>query len=291
MKKTLCLVLALMLLIGCIPTLAAADSTPLIYRVTDSEGHQLFLIGTVHIGTGDMFPIAGIGELLGQCDVLALEVTQEQAAAASQPTQEEMAAEGGNNGLPQESLDKLAALLEAVGMGMYAPGMVKVKCQYILTLFVQPIIMQMSGVPMGIGVETYLLSEAKALSIPVIGLEDADVHDEGYADVTGGYSEDEYREALIQVLDDPTLLTRAPLEMAAAWASGDRDALIAANGDSQSDVNTGRNLNFYEKAKELLAGGSRALVAVGAAHVVMPGALADMFTADGYTVEVWTPGK
>ena len=50
-----------------------------------------------------------------------------------------------------------------------------------------------------------------------------------------------------------------------------------------------RNQGFLEDAVNFLKNGTRALIAIGAAHVSDPGGLVDLLTAAGYTVEQVSP--
>jgi uncharacterized protein YbaP (TraB family) len=49
---------------------------------------------------------------------------------------------------------------------------------------------------------------------------------------------------------------------------------------------TQRNISMADFAEEALDSGKEVFICVGAAHVVGPGAMADLLTQRGYTVEV-----
>ena len=53
---------------------AKADASPLIYRITDGDGHILYLFGTIHMGSQDMYPLGGAVESACRAaDALAVE--------------------------------------------------------------------------------------------------------------------------------------------------------------------------------------------------------------------------
>ena len=73
MKRFIAILLALTLALTAGLT-AFADSTPLIYKVSDQEGHSIYMLGTIHVGEDSMYPIQGIDSVLDQCDVVAFEL-------------------------------------------------------------------------------------------------------------------------------------------------------------------------------------------------------------------------
>ncbi len=57
MKKTFALFLCLAVLSLTVGT-GIAESTPLLYEVRDESGHTLYLMGTIHVGRDDMYPLS-----------------------------------------------------------------------------------------------------------------------------------------------------------------------------------------------------------------------------------------
>ena len=60
MKKILCLVLTVVLALSCAILPAMADSHPLMYKVTDKDGHTIYLLGTLHMMSQETLPIANL---------------------------------------------------------------------------------------------------------------------------------------------------------------------------------------------------------------------------------------
>ena len=55
------------------PYAAGAESTPLVYRVTDGQGHVLYLLGTIHVGSDGMYPLgSAVEEAYENADILAV---------------------------------------------------------------------------------------------------------------------------------------------------------------------------------------------------------------------------
>ena len=68
MKKILCLAIVAILTLCCAALPALAESHPLMYKVTDKEGHSIYLLGTMHVISGDTLPIARLDEVgAGYC--------------------------------------------------------------------------------------------------------------------------------------------------------------------------------------------------------------------------------
>ena len=88
MKKIFAALLALVLAVTAGLT-AMADSTPLIYKVTDQEEHSIYMLGTIHVGEESMYPIRGIDQVLDQCDVVAFELGEEDMPVSEDPEEEE----------------------------------------------------------------------------------------------------------------------------------------------------------------------------------------------------------
>ena len=72
MKKLLCLALVAVMALSCAALPAMADSHPLIYKVTDAEGHYVYLMGTMHVASQDTFPIAKLDEVMGLADTIGV---------------------------------------------------------------------------------------------------------------------------------------------------------------------------------------------------------------------------
>ena len=113
-------------------------------------------------------------------------------------------------------------------------------------------------------------------------------------------------------MEDPEGYVESIRQMLRAWAEGDREALTdeedveiteemsaeekaeleqiqAMYDELDVHLTTERNQGFLEDAISFLKNGTRALIAIGAAHVSDPGGLVDLLTTAGYTVEQISP--
>ena len=114
------------------------------------------------------------------------------------------------------------------------------------------------------------------------------------------------------MVEEPEAYVESVRQMLRAWAEGDREAL-AGEDDTESTEDMSaeeaeelqevmamyedldvqlldvRNQGFLEDAISFLKEGTRALIAIGAAHISDHGGLVDLLTAAGYTVEQISP--
>ena len=113
MKKLLASLLVLILAAAAaLP--AFADSTPAIYKVTDSEGRFIYLMGTCHVLTPDCLPIAGIDGLLDQCTAVALEMDVNEDLSGAMDAIMDLS----GNTLSEETRGRIADFFDAKGLGM-----------------------------------------------------------------------------------------------------------------------------------------------------------------------------
>jgi uncharacterized protein YbaP (TraB family) len=74
-RKITAWLLAALLLFCLLPLSALADSQPLLYRVTDENGSEIYLFGTIHVGNEALYPLSGqVLSAMDACDILAVEV-------------------------------------------------------------------------------------------------------------------------------------------------------------------------------------------------------------------------
>ena len=57
------------------PYAAGAESAPLVYRVTDGAGRCLYLLGTIHVGSDEMYPLGdAVEEAYQNAEIVAVEL-------------------------------------------------------------------------------------------------------------------------------------------------------------------------------------------------------------------------
>ena len=72
MKRRIALLLTVLVL--ALAAGAQAESHPLLYRVTDAEGHTVYLLGTIHVGREDFYPLSdAVEQAYAEAEILAVE--------------------------------------------------------------------------------------------------------------------------------------------------------------------------------------------------------------------------
>ena len=312
MKRLFSVLLAVTLCLGCL-SFANADSTPLIYHVTDAEGHEVWLLGTIHMGDADvMYPISGMDQILEKCDTLALEISEDDYFDSIEAnTKENMALYFSQqlsflpmiensgmmtNGVSEEVLRRIAEPFEVEGLERLLAYMEPLSLVSMATLA--------NGLNAGMsttdGVDVILHSLFRTCGKQIIGLETGESQDE----ILMNQSNELWVSQLNTMADVWDSCTDCYRQLVEAWSVGNREELNrimndmqgveggSVGGDLQAEnesfavaMTDLRDAAFTEKIVELLKNGGKVLVAIGSAHIYGDGAVADQLKAAGYTVE------
>lgn len=276
--------------------------SPLLWKVTDAEGHTLYLFGTIHVGDDrSKTVLEKLSPILENCDALAVEFDvvayQNDYAAAAQDMMQFVLTDGTTieDHMPADLYERAYALLKEAGL---YPGMMR---QYNLAMWAQLVesaaIATHSDLNADDAMDTLLINRAYEKKIPVWDIESA-----AYQTALLNSLSDEACLLQIRTTLDSLDMYRVSLNMMyRLWLSGDREAfwkLVAAetavtDGDAgaadMADFNAAlideRNLAMAEKAKEYLQTGKTVFFAVGAAHMANETGVVALLKAAGYTVE------
>lgn len=322
MKKLLCLLLSLTLLLslwGCraedpVPS-ATADagqtettaptdpegepSSPLLYKVTDGEGHVLYLFGSIHIGIEEMYPLPDyVIDAYESSDLLAVEIDDLDAE------EQELVISLGElpdgtvitDYIPEKTYQAALAILEE--NGAYAEEM-EHWMPVVWKTFIEELTTEKSPADADLGVDRHMMERARQDGKPIEGIETIEYHYRVMSDLS---------------METQCLLLEGAVEgyrsasnrlglksMCEAWAAGVEAAWegasvenILANTDEAllplyqeyyNALQTERDLLMTQYAKDALASGETVFICVGTAHVVPGGAMIDQLRAAGYTVE------
>lgn len=340
MKRLLALVLALLLLSGCsaparvrefgsqrpnrpsasptetIPVatlppetepVQTASITPAFYKVTDDEGHTVWLMGSIHVGLPSFYPLPAYitdayknaDALVVECDVVAFSSNLSQQLQALQGMMYHDGSTIGDH-LPEE-------------LYTYAVEILKEQRQYSSALDVYTPIFWSSAIDnyltaqMGfdseLGIDMYFLNDAYDTGKEILEIESVEFQ----YDMLGGFPEQLQvlmLEGSVYNYENPDEAKEQLQALVDAWALGDPEglyALLSEEGEFESEEErelyeiyndemiVKRNRNMADYAEEALASGKEVFICVGAAHVVGEGAMADLLQQRGYTVELIRP--
>ena len=278
------------------PYAAGAESAPLVYRVTDGAGHVLYLLGTIHVGNDDMYPLGGaVEEAYENAEIVAVEMdvyayggnlfsTMKTAFALMYGVQDNV-----KNHLSPETY---ALGVEKLGMPEIALQRMKPAMRYSLA---ENYIIEKAGLDAMKGVDYWLLRQAHKDGKQIDELESLE---EQMATLLA-IPEEVIDYEIQAMLTYPEESAQGLLMLFEAWRQGDEaglrtllevstegeEDLSEAYGEYSDILIDSRNDGFEEQALSYLNSGKTALIAVGAFHIIGENGLAEKLAHLGYTVE------
>ena len=278
------------------PYAAGAESAPLVYRVTDGQGHVLYLLGTIHVGNDDTYPLGGaVEEAYANADVVAVEMdvyayggnllsTMKTAFSLMYGVQDNI-----RNHLSPETYD---LGVKCLGMPEIALQRMKPAMWYSLA---ENYIIEKAGLDAMKGVDYGLLKQAHKDGKQIDELESLE---EQMATLLA-IPEDVIDYEVQAMLTYPEESAQGLLTLFEAWRQGDEKGLrtlLEASTEGEEELSDAyaeysdtlidsRNDGFEEQAIAYLNSGKTALIAIGAFHIIGENGLAEKLARLGYTVE------
>lgn len=282
-------------------------ATPLFYKVTGSDGQQMYLFGTIHLGDArTAYLPQEIYDAFNSADALAVEFDtlayEESMASSPEESAQILSLYLYTDGtttkdhLDEDVYDAAIKLLKASGnYSAYTEVMKPSIWESSISNFY---IQQNYGLSSDKGMDVRLLKLAKEQGMEIRDVESA----LSQVSMLTGYS-DKLQEYLLEqtVFCDASAYYQSVVELYELWCQGDEDALRAAIADDTSDMSqeetelydeyqkamsTDRNAKMVQVAVDYLESGDTVFYAVGLAHLLAEDGLVDMLRAAGYTVEL-----
>ncbi|MBR0229342.1 MAG: TraB/GumN family protein [Clostridia bacterium] len=265
------------------PYAEEAKSAPLVYRVTDRAGRGLYLLGTIHAGRPDMYPLGGaVEEAYRNAGILAVELDLD--ARGRLPGASLMY--GPEDGI-QNHLSPETCALGVESFGVPEAALRRMKPAMWYSLAENQIILK-AGLDAAAGVDCRLMKQARQDGKRIDELETV----EGQLAALLAIPEDVIDCEVRAMLTCPEESAKGMRALFEAWRQGDKAALLSLleesedGGDGLSDVLIdSRNDGFEEQALQYLHSGETALIAVGAFHIIGKNGLAEKLARRGFTVE------
>lgn len=282
--------LVVLIALAVIGTAQAAQAKTFGWKAT-GKGGTVYLVGSIHMMSESFYPLnPALEAAFKDSDLLVEEVDL---AEMSDPMAQMNILTKGM--LPSnQSLDKLLspATLALVrkataGLGGDAGPLMRFK-PWMLAISLQGLELVKSGFNPSLGLDQYFYDQAREGGKQVQGLETVEYQISRF----DGMTMDQQDRMLAETLKELDTETAAIGKLGDAWKAGDVPAIERlALADLKSDpvmyqrLLVERNRNWMPAIEALFARRSRALVVVGAAHLVGPDGLLAMLKAKGYTVE------
>ena len=296
MKKRIWPVLLLVLSLMLYTEVGVGESTPLLYQVQDANGHCIYLLGTIHLGQEEMYPLSeAVEKAYQESEILAVEldivsISQDLALMIKQS----MALMYTGDDCAKNHLSPEIYALGVEKLGYPELVLNKMHIASWLSLAQEQLFAQI-GRTSNLGVDQYLLNRAHEEGKTIHPLETLDDQMQLLLDMP----ETMVNEQLYQMLTYPQASSLSLELLATAWEQGNEEILSLLLAQEEAAIPPEyaaeytayyrrmydqREDAFEEKAKEYLESGKTVLFAVGAAHIVGENALADRLEKAGYHV-------
>jgi len=276
---------------------ASGEAKPLLYQVTDQQGHVLYLLGTIHIGDEDMYPYSDAVENAYQkADILAVEMdvlaVQNDFARMMQYSAALMYTDG-DTAQDHLSGDVYALGVERLG---YPEAVLKRMRPVAWLSLAQEQCYARIGQSAELGMDMMLLKSAHEDGNTIHELEGLESQMETMLNMPDEVVEFQ----LQQFLSYPEAADISMKLLSAAWRQGNEEifSLLLAQEEVAmppeleeayaayaDNLLHSRDEMFQQKAVQYLQSGDTVLFAVGAAHIVGEDALAERLAQAGYAVK------
>ncbi len=278
--------------------------SPLMWRVTDAEGHTLYLFGTIHVGDERSDAVLErVSPVLEGCDALAVEADmvayENSTQQMMQIMQQYVLTDGSvvSDYIPEELYLRSYALLERAGL---SPALFR---HYNLAWWTQLVqtamIMVYSDLDPEKGMDRMLELRAAKKNVPVIEVESVEFQNA----LLNSFSRELYLMLIESELENTETCKEDINKLYTLWLSGDRDAFwkmlteddteeasyteeqLALYEDYEYRLTDERNIGMRDKAVEYLNSGKTVFFAVGSLHMANETGLVRLLAEAGYTVE------
>jgi uncharacterized protein YbaP (TraB family) len=275
---------------ACAAVAPAAEAKTFGWKAS-GKGGVIYLIGSIHVMTPDFYPLnPALEAAFKDADLLVEEV--DMAEMLDPAAQMKILSRGMLPG--DQSLDKLlspatlALVRKATGdLGAAGGPLMRFK-PWMLAVALQGMELQKAGFDPELGLDKHFYDAAIEAGKSVQGLETADYQ----ISVFDGMTMEQQDRMLAQTLRELATELASVGKLADAWKIGDAatverivQAELKAEPLIYQRLLVDRNKNWLPKIEALFGRSGRALVVVGAAHLVGPDGVVAMLRAKGYTVE------
>ena len=272
--------------------LAANDSGKHFFWKAVSGDNTVYLLGSVHVGSSEMYPLAPvITQAFETTDFLVVEVDisdNQQMDIATKMLQTSQYTDGSTlqDHISVDTWNLLAKTLKRRNMDIEA---VKVQKPWAITLMLMGLTIQESGFSPKLGVDHYFITGARGKK-NIVELESAD----SQMNLLRSFPESDQEKFLTQTLNSFDQGPQIFRNMLSAWQTGDTKKLhqLTTQGiDSDpsykriyDELFTKRNHSMMQKIDQLVQTGGRYFVIVGSGHMTGPDGIVALLKTKGYEV-------
>lgn len=279
--------LVLLALVALAPRLAAQEKS-FLWKVQSKEG-AIRVLGSIHYLKQENYPLKkSIQDAFENCQTLVLEIDPSALELAQQATLEKARYRDGTH-LVQHISPETHQLAErrARELGIDISQMAPFK-PWFVAISLASLQLRKAGFDPNYGLDRFLADQAKRRDKNIRGLESLEFQ----FGLFDHLSSSEQDSMLRQTLTELDLLTKGVDQLVQSWLSGDvravEDLLLAGMKEYPAvyrKVVVDRNRHWLPDLINMLEQGEKALVVVGAAHLVGNDGLIELLKQRGYSVE------
>jgi uncharacterized protein len=273
-----------------LPLHLAAQARNFGWKVTSPQG-ALYLVGSVHLLTKDFYPLnPALEKAYKDSDLLVEEVDiAEMSGTGSQLSMLTRGMQPSSKPLDSVLSTSTMALLskKAQDVGLPIEALKQFK-PWMIALTIEAMEWQKAGFDPELGLDKHFYNQAKADGKAVQALETIDYQISRFDEMPLELQDHLLAETLKSIDTEKSSMSR----LIEAWRTGDGSAVerivlkdLQQEPQLYQRLLVERNKNWLPKLDALFVRKGRAMVVVGAAHLVGPDGLLAMFKAKGYRVE------
>ncbi len=259
--------------------------------VLTHEGDTLYLLGSVHMLRPEAYPLdEALTEAFRSAQVVAFELDFAEFEAGLQTMMQRGSYQDGRtlrNKLSDGTFRELEDRMEGLGVPMALLENMK---PWMASMMLSALIIQEAGYEAEAGVDLHFYEQAVEDGREVVALETIEEQISVFDDLSTE-AQVAFLESTLEELDQAV---EQMDEMSRMWETGDGQALaealtesLLAHPEVAEALLYERNRNWVPQIEALLERPERAIVIVGAGHLVGEGSVVELLRARGYFVEQW----
>lgn len=281
--------------------------TPLLYKVTDSDGDNLWLFGSIHVGKEEFYPLPNyVTQAFNESEALAVEfdiVAFEKDLSAQISAMETLVYTDTTtikDHIPEEIYTRAVEILEE--HDIYNP-LIDYYIPSVWESLIQNAILLKLKVDTELGIDKHMIDTAYENEKPILDVESAKFQYELMANFSPELQEFLLKDA-VEAYDKLDEYGKDLENLIECWSNGDEKGFekyfeeeapedpdeLALYEEYSKALITDRNNSMTEYAVEALNEGKELFICVGAAHIVGETGMATQLEELGYTVEVVNSG-
>lgn len=277
-------------------------SSPVLYKATDGNGHTVYMLGSIHVGTDVMYPLPQyVLDAYKESDALAVELdiiaANKDISGAMEMAKKMVLSDGTkiSDHISEDCYDRAVEILKENKSYYKALDSYKPIMWYSL---ISTLAMEECGAESDRGIDMYFLEMAYDDDKTIYEVESAEFQ----YDLLSSMSMDLQ---VIMLEDTVAMYGTAGYNMSIrimcnAWATGNEEGLLNMSGgdtagmsaeqaklyeEFNSSLEGQRNIDMTKYAEDALLSGETVFIVVGAAHVFGDDGMAKSLEKLGYTVE------